>query len=77
MGVILLETDILKIGSVLKHGSVAQHYDQNTYNFTFLAGSALQFSSLVLLANHSHMCKCWASYSKRENVDGGILTGIY
>lgn len=43
-------------------------HDQNTYNFTFLAGSSLQFPSLVLLANHSHMCKCWVSNPERENV---------
>lgn len=39
----------------------------NTYNFTFLAGRPLEFSSLVLFANHSHMCKCWVSNPKREN----------
>lgn len=47
-----------------------ERHGQNTYNFTLLAGSAFQFSPLVLLADHSHVCKCWTSNPKRENNGG-------
>lgn len=65
-----------KTGSMLRHVSVTVLYDRNTYNFTLLAGCALQFSSLVFLANYSHMCKCRVSNPKRENVHCEIGIGI-
>lgn len=41
--------------------------EKNTCNFTLLAGRSLQFSPLVLLADHSHMCKRWTSKPKEQS----------
>lgn len=39
-----------------------------TYNLALLAGGSLQFSPLILLADHSHVCKCWMSKANKLRI---------